>query len=343
MSIPRFSVFINTSLFSGILYKFCVNGQEIKNGHSVSLWVYSRLDLDRFISFLIYTQSVRLFCQGISQPQGRYLHTEHNLRINADRHPCLEWDSTHEDGSCLKTAWSLWSANGHLPYLILRCMTTKAHSASQKLTNKNKVLMQAYPYYVYPPLSEYCRRRSYKTVHVLHHLSYLTYHHRRHNHRRNSPFWAIVFLRRTGFRNSNCSTEQGRQPCVQLPTWRTRSLYLFPLVTGWTSYIAGHRLPFSSPSYDSQGYGGGVLTRLHTIIINLQENENVNTESDKWFIMENAWVNSYITWRHSQITFAPQMQQKRYNQRNKVQMTIMTTIIKKKKSKAIPVTGREGP
>jgi hypothetical protein len=47
--------------------------------------------------------------------------------------------------------------------------------------------------------------------------------------------------------------------------------------------------------YDSQGYGGGILTRLHTRIINLQENENVNTESDKWFIMESAWVSSYIT------------------------------------------------
>jgi hypothetical protein len=42
--------------------------------------------------------------------------------------------------------------------------------------------------------------------------------------------------------------EQGHQPCVQLPTWRTRSLYLCPPVTGWLSYTPRHRVPFSSPS-----------------------------------------------------------------------------------------------
>jgi hypothetical protein len=55
------------------------------------------------------------------------------------------------------------------------------------------------------------------------------------------------------------------------------------------------------PSYDSQGYGGGILTCLLARIINLQENENVNTENDKWFIMENAWVNNYISSRHSKM------------------------------------------
>jgi hypothetical protein len=46
---------------------------------------------------------------GISPSQGRYLHTgQHKHRINAHRHPCLEWDSnprhpsvrTVEDSSC---------------------------------------------------------------------------------------------------------------------------------------------------------------------------------------------------------------------------------------------------
>jgi hypothetical protein len=52
------------------------------------------LDLGRFFSFLIYTQSVGLLERGIGPSQGRYLHTEqHKHRINANRHPCLEWDS----------------------------------------------------------------------------------------------------------------------------------------------------------------------------------------------------------------------------------------------------------
>jgi hypothetical protein len=45
-----------------------------------------------------------------------------------------------------------------------------------------------------------------------------------------------------GFRNNNYFTEQGRQPCVQHPTWRTRSLYLCPLATAGPSYIPRHRL-----------------------------------------------------------------------------------------------------
>jgi hypothetical protein len=43
-------------------------------------------------------------------------------------------------------------------------------------------------------------------------------------------------------------TEQHGLPCVQPPTWRTRSLYLCSLVTGWPSYTPRHRVPFSSPS-----------------------------------------------------------------------------------------------
>jgi hypothetical protein len=41
-----------------------------------------------------YIQSVTPLGRGISPSQGRYLHTEqHKHRINADKHPCLEWDS----------------------------------------------------------------------------------------------------------------------------------------------------------------------------------------------------------------------------------------------------------
>jgi hypothetical protein len=62
---------------------------------SVCLWLYSPLlDLGRFFSFLIYTQSVGLLGRGISQPSGHYLHTgQHRHGINAHRHPRLEWDS----------------------------------------------------------------------------------------------------------------------------------------------------------------------------------------------------------------------------------------------------------
>jgi hypothetical protein len=41
------------------------------------LWLYSSLlDLGRFFSFLIYTQSVGILERGITPLQGRYLHRE---------------------------------------------------------------------------------------------------------------------------------------------------------------------------------------------------------------------------------------------------------------------------
>jgi hypothetical protein len=57
------------------------------------------------------------------------------------------------------------------------------------------------------------------------------------------------------FRNSNSFTKQGRQPCVQPPTWRTRSLYLCPQVTGCYSYTPRYRVLFFFVAfYCSQGY-----------------------------------------------------------------------------------------
>jgi hypothetical protein len=44
-------------------------------------------------------------------------------------------------------------------------------------------------------------------------------------------------------------------------TWRSRSPYLYPSGTGWTSYTPGYWIPFS---YDSQSCGGGILTCLQT-------------------------------------------------------------------------------
>jgi hypothetical protein len=86
-------------------------------------------------------------------------------------------------------------------------------------------------------------------------LRTISHHHHRPQY---SPFWAITFIRRFcqiasgfhlfAFRNSNCFTEQGRQPFVQPPAWRTRSLYLYPPGTGWPSYTPRHRVPFSPSS-----------------------------------------------------------------------------------------------
>jgi hypothetical protein len=47
------------------------------------------------LQFLNLKQSVGLLERVISPSQGRCLHTgQHKHRINADRHQCLEWDST---------------------------------------------------------------------------------------------------------------------------------------------------------------------------------------------------------------------------------------------------------
>jgi hypothetical protein len=60
----------------------------------LSLLLYSPLlDLGRFSVSWSYIQSVGLLGRGISPSQSLYLHTEqHEHRINAHRHPCLEWD-----------------------------------------------------------------------------------------------------------------------------------------------------------------------------------------------------------------------------------------------------------
>jgi hypothetical protein len=71
-------------------------------------------------------------------------------------------------------------------------------------------------------------------------------------------------------------------------TWRARFPYFYPPGTGWPRYTPGHWVPFpagsriyipqkqggpvipqalgflSVASYDSQGYGGSILSRLHT-------------------------------------------------------------------------------
>jgi hypothetical protein len=76
---------------------------------SLSLWLYSHLDLGRLSCFLIYTQAVGLLGRGISPSQGRYLHrTTQTQNKRTDIH-VLSGIRTHdpsvrasEDGSCFR-------------------------------------------------------------------------------------------------------------------------------------------------------------------------------------------------------------------------------------------------
>jgi hypothetical protein len=67
------------------------------------------------------------------------------------------------------------------------------------------------------------------------------------------PFHRLLRLARVRWRNSN-----------PVPTWRARFPYLYPQEQGGPVIPPGTGFPFSVASYDSQGYGGGFLTRLHT-------------------------------------------------------------------------------
>jgi hypothetical protein len=71
------------------------------------------------------------------------------------------------------------------------------------------------------------------------------------------------------FHNRNFFIEQGRQPCVQAQTSMNRSLYLCPPLTGWPNYIPQAPGSLFIIFYDSQGNGGGSLTRLHARILAL--------------------------------------------------------------------------
>jgi hypothetical protein len=42
------------------------------------------------------------------------------------------------------------------------------------------------------------------------------------------------------------------------PTWRARSLYLYPPGTGWPGYMPRQGVPLFVVSYNLQGYSGGI-------------------------------------------------------------------------------------
>jgi hypothetical protein len=81
-------------------------------------------------------------------------------------------------------------------------------------------------------------------------------------------FLTIAFLRKfcqirsgfhIGFHNNNSLAEQDPQLCVQLPTWRVRSLYSFSSLTIRATYTPRRRGSLFIAFYVTQGYGGGVL------------------------------------------------------------------------------------
>jgi hypothetical protein len=112
------------------------------------------------------------------------------------------------------------------------------------------------------------------------------HHHHHHHHRRrhwqNSPFWTTAFLKTesTGlhpvftyldFATIIIFTEQGRETCVQTPNLddqvsicmssNNSVAQLYPQASGYL-FVTFHV---------SQGYSGGILTRLHTGLTSVQD------------------------------------------------------------------------
>jgi hypothetical protein len=75
----------------------CLFGKTRRSFFTASLSLSSSTALWTLVAFSVsssYTQSVGLLGRGISPSQGLYLYREQRKhRINAHKHPCLEWDS----------------------------------------------------------------------------------------------------------------------------------------------------------------------------------------------------------------------------------------------------------
>jgi hypothetical protein len=106
------------------------------------------VDFGSFFSFLIYIQSVGVLGRGISPSQGRYLHTEqHNARINAHRHPCLEWDLNPRP-QC-SSSWRRFMAGEivwYLPKLQLNTLYTIPHKIIYNTDFRLSVLLTVFPF-----------------------------------------------------------------------------------------------------------------------------------------------------------------------------------------------------
>jgi hypothetical protein len=101
----------------------CLNSlaERKSNLQTIFLSMYgcvALVDLGRFFSFLIHTQSVGLG-QGISPSEGLYLNTkQHNHIVNADRHPWRECSSGRRRFMSY-AARPLWSAPKLLVVIIM--------------------------------------------------------------------------------------------------------------------------------------------------------------------------------------------------------------------------------
>jgi hypothetical protein len=107
------------------------------------------LDLGRFFSFLIYTQSVGLLGQGISPPQSRCLHTgQHKHRINADIH-ALSGIRTHDPSFRASEDSSYLRQGGHYDRLIIiiHVIITKIVKIYFKLKEENYVMIVSFQFF----------------------------------------------------------------------------------------------------------------------------------------------------------------------------------------------------
>jgi hypothetical protein len=60
-------------------------------------------------------------------------------------------------------------------------------------------------------------------------------------------------------------TDQGYQPCIHPQIWRNRSLYICPLPHDGIALLYPQAPCFLFFTFcDAQGYGGGLITHLHT-------------------------------------------------------------------------------
>jgi hypothetical protein len=85
------------------------------------------------------------------------------------------------------------------------------------------------------------------------------------------------------------------------PTWRARCPYLHSTGTEWPSFTPGTGFPFRCLlRLDSRGYGGGILTRLHTGYILLVAMLSRSLFNDDAFRIETIQLNDRMTdeWRY---------------------------------------------
>jgi hypothetical protein len=85
---------------------------------------------------------------------------------------------------------------------------------------------------------------------------------------------------------------QGHHPCVQYPIWRTRSLYSYPTVTGWTRDNARHIckrkcfLPgyLKTTTLKKQSHSENIISPFFSSFI-VKANMQILTLDDQWGVL----------------------------------------------------------